>query len=97
MSKLKLDELHLRRHANLDHIVQLLALQLGYDISTGIAPDLRDRLEEEAEFTYQQWREAADSEPRQATPQGDLQKLLADRTSIDEQIQAIQDGNSDIL
>ena len=81
-----LEDLLARRRANLDDIVHVIAEAQGVDLSEGLAPDLRARLEEEAEHAYEQWGEdhAIGTDPS-ATPV-ELQGLFSTRREIDRQI-----------
>ena len=53
-----LDRLRAQRRAIMDRLVHRVAIEIGYDVSEGLAPDLRHDLETEARAAYEQWREA---------------------------------------
>jgi hypothetical protein len=60
MSK-TLDDLYCEFSAVMDQLLHHLALERGHDLSQGMAPDLRDELQEEGAALYERWREDIES------------------------------------
>jgi len=71
----------------LDRIVHRVALEIGYDVSEGLAPDLRRELETEATIAYEQWREAAAAGAEPVFPGNALDDLLRALHAIDLRIE----------
>jgi hypothetical protein len=50
-----LDDLHAEFSAVMDQLLHHLAHERGYDLSQGLAPNLRDDLQEEGGALYTRW------------------------------------------
>lgn len=78
-----LQDLQASKLANMDRLVHLLAQQSGYDLSEGLAPDLRNQLEAEVEHAYEQWGEFAEACRVPAEADTEFHRLLKIRHDID--------------
>jgi hypothetical protein len=87
-----LQDLQAAKRANMDRLVHLLAQQSGYDLSEGLAPDLRLQLEAEVEHAYEQWGEFAEASHVPAEADTDFHRLLMIRHDIDIAIALLDDA-----
>jgi hypothetical protein len=81
-----LDDLYSEFSAVMDQLLHHLALERGYDLSEGLAPNPRDELQEEGAALYERWCEDIESKMEPAVESVVIRELLMQLSRIDDQI-----------
>jgi hypothetical protein len=81
-----LDDLYCEFNTVMDQLLHHLALERGHDLSHGMAPNLRDELQEEGAALYERWCEEIESKMEPAVDSAVIRDLLTQLYRIDDQI-----------